>query len=187
MANHSAWPSGLKLAENVISAQQEADLIALIEAAGLVYPPYDPGNRRASASYGYKYDYAADTFRKCPEMPDAFLQLREKAAAFVGVSPEDIPEVLLNRYEQGAVIQPHRDKPHWEHVVGISLGEAVPMHFTHGDELVEVMLTRRSMYLLAGDARYVWDHSLPPATGTRYSITYRSFSDEGRKLFAQAA
>jgi DNA oxidative demethylase len=187
MANQVAWPSGLKLLEDVISAQDEADLIALIEAAGLVYPPYDPGNRRASASYGYKYDFAADTFRKCAEMPEAFLHLREKAAAFAGVSPQDIPEVLLNRYEQGAVIQPHRDKPHWEHVVGISLGEAVPMHFTLGDELVEVMLQPRSMYLLADEARYVWNHSLPPATGTRYSITYRSFSEEGRKLFAEAA
>jgi alkylated DNA repair dioxygenase AlkB len=187
MANHAVWPSGLKLVEDVISAEEEAELIALIEAAGLVYPPYDPDNRRASASYGYKYDYAADTFRKCPDMPETFLQLREKAAAFASVDPADIPEALLNRYEEGAVIQPHRDKPHWEHVVGISLGEAVPMHFTRGEERVAVMLPRRSMYLLADDARHAWDHSLPPATGTRYSITYRSFSDEGRKLFAAAA
>jgi alkylated DNA repair dioxygenase AlkB len=187
MANRADWPSGLKLVVDVISPDEEASLIALIEAAGLVYPPYDPGNRRASASYGYKYDYATDSFRKCPEMPEAFLRLREKAAALAGVRPDDIPEVLLNRYEEGAVIQPHRDKPQWEHVVGISLGEAVPMHFTRDGEAIDVMLPPRSMYLLADDARYVWDHSLPPAPGTRYSITYRSFSEEGRRLYEAAA
>lgn len=187
MTQAACWPAGLKLLEEAITPADEAELIGLIEAAGLVYPPYDPGNRRASASYGYKYDYAADAFRQCPEMPQAFLRLREKAAAVAGVSPGDIPECLLNRYEPGAVIQPHRDKPHWEHVIGVSLGAQVPMRFSRGDETVEIELPRRSMYLLSDDARHVWEHALPPVTGTRYSITYRSFSEFGRKLFAEAA
>jgi alkylated DNA repair protein (DNA oxidative demethylase) len=187
MADFMDRPSGLKLFEQAITPEEEADLIALIEASGLAYPPYDPGNRRASASFGYKYDFATDSFRRCPPMPGPLLRLRERAATAAGVAPEDIPEVLLNRYEPGAVIQPHRDKPQWEHVVGISLGAAVAMRFTLGDEAVDVLLPARSMYLLAGDARYVWDHSLPPVEGTRYSITYRSLSEEGRRMLMLAA
>jgi alkylated DNA repair protein (DNA oxidative demethylase) len=180
-------PSGLKLFEQVITPGEETQLIALIEASGLAYPPYDPGNRRASASFGYKYDFATDSFRRCPPMPEPLLRLRERAADAAGVAPEDIPEVLFNRYEPGAVIQPHRDKPQWEHVVGISLGAAATMRFTRGEDVAEVLLEPRSMYLLAGDARYVWEHSLPPAEGTRYSITYRSLSQQGRLLLAQTA
>ena len=42
-------------------------------------------------------------------------------------------------------------------------------------------------YLLADDARFVSQHSLPPMGGTRYSITFRTFSAEGlRRLEACA-
>jgi DNA oxidative demethylase len=55
------------------------------------------------------------------------------------------------------------------------------MVFRHPDSGEErpVPLPPRSLYVLAEDARYVWQHSLPPMRGTRYSITFRSFSAEG--------
>jgi alkylated DNA repair dioxygenase AlkB len=57
-------------------------------------------------------------------------------------------------------------------------------HAATGEER-PVALPPRSIYLLAGDARYAWRHSLQPVRGTRWSVTFRSFSAEGlRRLEA---
>ncbi len=173
-------PPGLKLAREVISPAEEAELIALIEASGLAYSIYDPANARASSSYGWKYDFQNDSFVPCRAMPSGFAAVAAKAAGFAGLAGEDFAECLLNRYEVGAVIQPHCDKPVWEHVVGVSLGTSATMVFSHPDgEERPVELLPRSMYVLAGDARNVWRHSLPPMRARRYSITFRTFSVEG--------
>lgn len=176
-----AMPPGLKLAQDVMTPADEAALIALIEGSGLAYSAYDPGNTRSSTSYGWKYDYANDSFVPCKPIPEGFRAIADTAAALAGLAYDDFAECLLNRYEPGAVIQPHLDKPVWEHVVGISLGVPTTMVFrepTSGEER-PVELPPRSLYVLAGDARYVWQHSLPPMQGTRYSITFRTFSAEG--------
>jgi alkylated DNA repair dioxygenase AlkB len=174
-------PSGLKLAHNVMTSAEEQALIALMEASGLVHNAYDPDNLRSSKSFGWKYDFQKDTFIPCAPLPEGFRAVAGKAAAFAGLRPEDFAECLLNRYEPGAVIQPHLDKPVWEHVIGVSLGAPATMVFVHQDTGEErpVALPPRSIYLLAGDARHVWQHSLPPMQDTRYSVTFRSFSAEG--------
>jgi alkylated DNA repair dioxygenase AlkB len=173
----------LKIAYDAVTPAEEKDLIALIEASGLSYPTYDAGNRRSSTSYGWKYDYSSDRFVPCPPMHQGFRRIAETAAAFAGVEPEDLAECLLNRYEPGAIIQSHLDKPVWDHVIGISLGTRVTMNFRRKVdglyEYADAELPPRSMYLLADDARYVFEHSLPPMEGTRWSITFRTFSDEG--------
>lgn len=174
-------PPGLKLAHEVLCPAEEAALFGLIAASGLACSAYDPGNTRSSTSYGWKYDFAGDRFVPCAPIPQGFRAIAEKAAAFAGLGYDDIAECLLNRYEPGAVIQPHLDKPVWEHVIGVSLGVPATMMFRHpvSGEGRPVELPPRSMYLLAGDARHIWQHSLPPMQGTRYSITFRSFSAEG--------
>jgi alkylated DNA repair dioxygenase AlkB len=178
-----ATPPGLKIAYEAIGPDEEQALIRLIEAAGLAYPPYDPGNRRSSASFGWKYDFANDRFVPCPPLPDGLRPLAATAAAFAGVPPESFAECLLNRYEPGAVIQPHLDKPVWEHVVGVSLGAETTMQFRRavegGYEHADAVLPPRSIYLLARAARHQFEHSLPPAAATRWSITFRTLSSEG--------
>lgn len=184
--NDAALPEGLKLAYEIMSPDEEATLIALIEAAGLSYHAYDADNPRSSASYGWTYDFRNDSFTPCGDMPDGFRGVRDAAATFAGVEPDDLAECLLNRYEPGAVIQWHFDKPVWKHVIGISLGSPVTMEFRkqvdRGYEYAAAELLPRSMYLLSGEARHAFQHSLPPLTGKRWSITFRSFSEEGRKL-----
>lgn len=64
-------------------------------------------------------------------------------------------------------------------VVGVSLGSDCVMRFQRrtpdGERLVfEQALGRRSAYVLAGAARSVWQHSIPPVAETRYSITFRT-------------
>jgi DNA oxidative demethylase len=136
---------------------------------------------RERGPVGWNEDFVNDTLVPGDRLPDGFGAIAARAAAFAGLHPKDFAECLLNRYEPGAIIQPHLDKPVWEHVVGISLGLGATMVSRHQETGEErpVELSPRSMYLLAGDARHVWQHSLPPLWDTRYSITFRSFSAEG--------
>jgi alkylated DNA repair dioxygenase AlkB len=41
----------------------------------------------------------------------------------------------------------------------------------------EVTLEPRSGYVLAGDARRSWEHSIPPTKELRYSITFRTLRE----------
>jgi alkylated DNA repair dioxygenase AlkB len=44
----------------------------------------------------------------------------------------------------------------------------------------EQPLERRSAYVLAGAARAVWQHSIPPVPALRYSVTFRTIRTSGR-------
>jgi alkylated DNA repair dioxygenase AlkB len=34
----------------------------------------------------------------------------------------------------------------------------------------------RSLYIMTGESRHVWEHSIPPMEEPRYSITFRSMA-----------
>ena len=36
----------------------------------------------------------------------------------------------------------------------------------------------RSLYLVAGESRHDWEHSIPPVEQVRYSVTFRSMARE---------
>ena len=185
-AIYPAVPPGLKLAHEIVTPEEETQLIGLIEASGLTHKRYDQDNPRSSTSYGWTYDFQNDTFVPCEPLPEGFRSICKIAGAFGGVDPDDLSECLLNRYGPGAIIQPHLDKPVWEHVIGISLGAPATMQFRKqaqdGYEQVSIELPPRSIYLLSRDARHVFQHSLLPLEQTRWSITFRSYSEEGRRL-----
>jgi alkylated DNA repair dioxygenase AlkB len=86
------------------------------------------------------------------------LPLREKAAAFAGLASEDFVQALLIRYDPGAGIGWHRDRPLFEHVVGISLGNPATLRLRRrregGFERASAVLAPRSVYHLSGEVRH---------------------------------
>lgn len=184
-------PPGLTLVRDIVTPEEEADLIAAIEASGIAHVDYDPGNLRAERTYGWFYHYAEDYadhgVSLTDPLPPAFETVRERAAALAGVEPADLIQCLLLRYDPGSIIQPHCDMPAWGNVIGLSLGKSVRMEFVRetgdgGCDIIRVDLPPRSAYLQRGDARYVWKHSIPHVSETRWGITFRDFSDEGRRM-----
>jgi len=182
----AALPPGLKLACDFVTPEEEAALIAAIEASGIAHVDYDPGNLRAERTYGWFYHYAEDYadhgVSLTDPLPAAFEAVRDRAGAFAGIEPESLIQCLLLRYDPGSLIQPHCDMLAWGNVIGLSLGESVRMEFVNGDEIMPVDLPPRSIYLQTGDARHVWQHSIPKVTKPRWGITFRDFSDEGRRM-----
>jgi len=112
------------------------------------------------------------------------LPLRERAARFAGLEPDQLVQALVTRYDPGAGIGWHRDRPLFEHVVGISLGAPATMRFRRrrsgGFDRRSAPLAPRSIYHLSGEARHQWEHSIAEMAATRWSITFRSLSDQGR-------
>jgi alkylated DNA repair dioxygenase AlkB len=89
--------------------------------------------------------------------------------------------VLLNIYSPGEGCVPHTDEVHFwnEWVIGVSLHSDCIMRMSynpyHGFQ-VDVPLPRGSVYILTGQARYVWQHAIIGSSirQKRYSITLRS-------------
>jgi alkylated DNA repair dioxygenase AlkB len=137
--------------------------------------------RRRSAHFGWLYGY--DTFRiePGPPIPEFLLPLRERVGELAGVAPDELVEVLINEYPAGAGIGWHRDAPMFGDVAGVSLLGACRLRFERGAggtrQTRAVALAPRSAYLLTGEARTTWRHSIPPTKAVRCSITFRTLRD----------
>jgi alkylated DNA repair dioxygenase AlkB len=129
-------------------------------------------------SYGWRYDFNERAIRKAEDIPAFLLPLREAAAGFAGLAPEQLVQVLLTEYDAGASIGWHRDKKNFGDVIGISLLSACRFRFRRkagsGWERASLMAEPRSAYLLRGLSRTEWEHSIPAVDALRYSITLRT-------------
>ncbi|HEV2100092.1 MAG TPA: alpha-ketoglutarate-dependent dioxygenase AlkB [Stellaceae bacterium] len=173
--------AGLAQAGAVVTPAEERALIALIDTAELEpFRFHGWLGKRLTISYGWDYDFDDASFAPSEPIPDWLLPLREKAARFAGLRPDQLVQALLIRYDPGAGIGWHRDRPVFEHVLGISLGAPATMRFRRrrpdGFDRASVPLAPRSVYHLTGEARHAWEHSIAPMAATRWSITFRSLS-----------
>ncbi len=160
-------------AQALIAAIDEADL-ALFRFQGWT-------GKRRTASYGWSYDFDAGCLRRGDPLPDWLLPFRDRAADFAGLSPDDLVQALLIRYDPGAGIGWHKDRPHFEHVVGLSLGAPTTMRFRRrhgaGFQRAAFPLVPRGAYHLSGEARHEWEHSIAELDRTRWSVTFRSMRE----------
>ena len=178
-------PEGFRYQSDFVTADEEAALIS--ELARLPFEPFDFHGHLAHrhvVGFGYRYDYSSRTVRTAAPIP-AFLEpLRRKTGAFTGLAPEAFEQVLINQYRSGAGIGWHRDKPHFDKVVGVSLLAPCTFRFRKkvGErwERISLPVEPRSAYLMTGPSRHVWEHSIPPLEQHRYSITMRTLAGAGR-------
>jgi len=189
MADDLFGPSllpGLEWRANIIDHAEEQALIAQIDAAGLVPFRFQGWiGKRLTASFGWRYDFDDASFARAEPIPEWLLALRASAASFAGLEPSDLVQLLLTRYDPGAGIGWHRDRPLFEHVVGISLGHEARLRFRRrrpagGFDRATLDLPPRSIYHLSGEARHGWEHGIAEMAATRWSITFRSLSAKGR-------
>ncbi|TPG42708.1 alpha-ketoglutarate-dependent dioxygenase AlkB [Sphingomonas koreensis] len=178
---------GLRSANDIVTPRQEASLIAAIDAAN-PSPFRFQGwlGKRLTHSFGWHYDFDTGRFAAVDPIPGWLEPIRRQAEAFAGVEPGSLVQALVIRYDIGAGIGWHRDRPHFDQVVGLSLGHAAAMRFRRrvGERFDRAVapLVPRSAYHLSGEARHDWEHSIAGVTAPRWSITFRSLSEKGRLL-----
>jgi alkylated DNA repair dioxygenase AlkB len=94
---------------------------------------------------------------------------------------------LINEYRPGSPIGWHRDAPQYDIVAGVSLLSACRMKFrpyrspaptvppsARRSATHEVVLARRSAYLMTQQSRTAYEHHIPPVAEQRYSVTFRT-------------
>ena len=178
---HPYMPEGFSYVLDFLSEAEESKLLQSISKYDL-HPLLFQGfeAKRKVISFGYDYSFDRRTLTKGNPIPTDLQWLLEKAAAQLNVS-NDFAEVLITEYPPGAVINWHRDAPPFEKIAGISLLSECTFRFRpfHKEKqnrksIISIPLPRRSLYLIEGDARMAWQHSIPPVSATRYSITLRT-------------
>jgi alkylated DNA repair dioxygenase AlkB len=177
---------GLAYREELIGRDEEVALITAVERTDLSPFRFQGWTgKRLTKTYGWRYDFDDRSFEPVDPLPDWLLPLREKAAAFAGIPADRFVHALVTRYDPGAPIGWHRDRPHFETVVGISLGSEAVLRFRKRQgasfERFSLNLPPRSAYVLAGQARSEWEHSIAPAEQLRFSITFRTLSGKGQE------
>lgn len=175
---HESLP-GLRITRDVITAAEEPALAAAIDEAGLAPFRFQGWlGKRLTLSFGWFYDFDSGHFARMDPIPAWLLPPRARAAAFAGPEREALVQALIIRYDPGAGIGWHRDRPVFEHVVGISLGAPAILRFRRrlakGFGRQSLALDPRSIYHLSGAARHEWKHGIAPMVSPRWSITFRS-------------
>ena len=173
--------AGLATADAIVAPSEEQTLIEAIDATDLSPFRFQGWlGKRLTLSYGWRYDFDTARFGPADPIPKWLLPLRERAASFARLAPDDLAQASLIRYDPGAGIGWHRDRPVFEHVIGVSLGAPATMRFRRrrasGFDRASALLPPRSIYHLTGEARHEWEHSIAELEVTRWSITFRSLA-----------
>lgn len=175
-------PAGFLYRPDLLTAAEEAELVSgvrafdftAIEMRGQVA-------RRRTVHFGWVYGYESWRIEPGPPIPDVLLPLRARAAVLAGVEPDALVEVLVTEYPPGAGVGWHRDAPQFGPVVGVSLLRACRLRFQRGAGAARqtraAVLEPRSAYVFDGEARWQWQHSIPPMKALRYSVTFRTLRD----------
>lgn len=180
---------GLHSRADFLTPAEEGAAIAAIGAIELTPFQFQQWTgKRLTHSFGWQYDFQSGELGRGAPMPDWLLPIRDRAAAAAGLTPDALVQALLLRYDPGAGIGWHRDRPIYDQIVGISLGAPATMRFRRKEgerwRRVNVPLEPRGLYHLSGEVRHDWEHSIAPMNETRWSITFRSFSAQGLRIAA---
>jgi alkylated DNA repair dioxygenase AlkB len=174
-------PAGLRQAKGIVTDDEERTLIACIDAVKLSPLRFHGWlGKRLTASFGWQYDFETGRFAATEPIPKWLYPLRERAAAFAFLRPDDLVQALLIRYDPGAGIGWHKDRAVFDHVVGISLGASATMRFRRrrpgGFDRASADLAPRSVYHLNGEVRHQSEHSIAEMAVTRWSVSFRSLT-----------
>jgi alkylated DNA repair dioxygenase AlkB len=185
MLRQTTAPQGLRYQPDFISADEEHEFVARIRSLPLT--PFQFGQyegKRRVAWFGWRYDYSNRKLERADDLPEWIAPYSARVEAFAGLPTAAVRQLLFTEYEQGVGIGWHRDKPHFDEVLGLSLVSACKFRFRRkvGDKWERFTLAAqpRSIYLLSGEARRVWEHSIPPVDAVRYSVTFRTMAAKAR-------
>ncbi len=176
------FPGGFTYEKDFLIVEEETHLVQLIsgiELQNMQFKGYTA--HRKTASFGYDYSFDNGALTKGKEIPGVFSDLINKVAAHLSMGYEEIAELLIIEYPPGSVINWHRDAPPFDVIIGISLNaDCVFKLRPHAKEkqgrssIISFTAERRSFYVISGEARTEWQHSIAPVNQTRYSITLRT-------------
>ena len=176
-------PEGFLYAPDFLGVEEETGLLEHIRELPLADARYkDFTARRRIVSYGGQYDFKAGRLELAPPIPAFLDPLRRKVARWIGVSPGEFVQALVTEYSPGTPLGWHRDVPNFETIVGVSLAGRARMRLRpyrpgvkqNRKDVLTLELEPRAAYVMAGAARWEWQHCISETRELRYSVTLRT-------------
>jgi len=178
-------PEGFHYFPDFITEEEESNLVELIQKyplKNMLFQGFEA--KRKVISFGYDYHFDNRSLTKGVPIPEEFKPVILKAAAQLQIPAEKFEKVLLTEYGEGHVINWHRDAPVFEKIAGISLLSDCTFKLRPYDKSKQMrssvksfIAERRSLYLMEGEAKENWEHSIAPVKSIRYSITIRTLHE----------
>jgi alkylated DNA repair dioxygenase AlkB len=196
-------PSGFVYRDGFLSVAEEAELLGIFRGLNFAaYDYHGHQAKRRIVRYGVNYELnTQEASANVLPIPDYLRAIRGRAAEVAGVPEDQLVHAMVSEYSLGTPIGWHRDAPQFGIVIGISLGSACRMRLKpyaarralashRGAEaspelmashvrdstpgILSLKLEPRSIYVISGEARSEWQHSIPAVEELRYSITFRT-------------
>ena len=172
-------PPGLIFLPDFLTISEENDLLALIRDMDFrTLQMHGVTAKRRIRQFGWHYRFESYQLTPADPIPANFADIAARSAALAGIDPSEWAEALVTEYSAGSGIGWHRDAPPFGIVAGISLQGACRMRFRTGTGPTgisrSIELPPRSIYLLTGEVRTKWQHTIPPTRELRYSISFRT-------------
>jgi alkylated DNA repair dioxygenase AlkB len=175
-------PSGFVYQPDFITEDEKSRLLAEISHLPLHEAKYKEYTaKRRIMSYGGTYDYSGNELIPAGPLPPFLHELRDRISDWTQIRAGQFTHALIAEYQTGTQLGWHRDVPEFEVIVGVSLLGTCRMRLRRyppkkgrDPESLSVNLEPRSAYTMRGQARWGWQHSIPPTKTTRYSITFRT-------------
>lgn len=141
--------------------------------------------KRRLVGFGWGFDFRAKKLVEGPPLPPFLQPLQRKIGKWLDIPAWRVAEALITEYPPGAAIGWHRDNEKFESIVGISLSGRCRMRLRprswrlrgrmrDRSDVVVLPLAPRSAYIMQGESRWEFQHSVSPVTELRYSITLRT-------------
>ena len=175
-------PEGMRYEPAVISPSEERALLEKIP--DLPFKEFEfhgfLGKRR-TVSFGWHYDFNGGGLKEAGELPEFLLSLRNRAAEYAALERHGARTCAADRIPTGCR---HRMAPGPSAIRGRHRDfAACTVHLPsapqdgHNMEPPVPTAEPRSAYLLRGESRTEWEHSIPPLQTLRYSVTFRTLRE----------
>jgi alkylated DNA repair dioxygenase AlkB len=180
-------PAGMVYEKDFLTPAEEEALLSEIAALPLTEARYKQYTaRRRTVSYGSQYDFSSNELAPAAQLPEFLFPLRQKIAAWLALPAECFVHALVSEYRPGTPLGWHRDVPEFAVIAGVSLGGWCRMRLRaypppasmRGADVRVLQLAPRSAYAMRDEARWGWQHNIPPTPELRYSITFRTMAQE---------
>jgi alkylated DNA repair dioxygenase AlkB len=170
---------GLDYRDDFITADEHDRCSATSRSRPRAVPlPGWTGNRKTQ-SFGWRYDFDDASFTPADPLPTGCSRCATRRGDGRR-GADDFVHVLLARYDPGAGSAGTATGRYSRKVVGVSLNTPRSCAFAASaaaSTASALDVAPRSAYLLSGEARHDWEHSIAPGEQLRFSITFRTLSD----------
>ncbi|MDB4967880.1 MAG: hypothetical protein JWN44_3569 [Myxococcales bacterium] len=179
-------PDGFVFLPDFIDRDEEGSLLATLRT--LDYQKvvmHGQAAKRTVVHFGATYGYSSRSLDEALPLPQWVQPILKGVAAAMNERPEAIGELLVSHYPPGARIGWHRDATMFgPTLAGLSLGGSATLKLRReragGADQYALTLAPRSLYVIGGAARTMWQHMIPPVTDDRYSLTFRTIKPSAR-------